>query len=244
LKIRLDHLLVERSIAQSRERAKALILSGLVLVNEQKVDKAGTAVDANCSLRLLGSPEPYASRGGRKLEAALDAFAIHLAGCVCLDVGASTGGFTDCMLQRGAARVYAVDVGAGQLDWRLRQDPRVVLREKLNARYLQPSHLGEPVDFAAVDVSFISATLILPRLPAVLKRPAVAVVLVKPQFEVGKGQVGKGGIVRDPALHAAVVEKVTAAALAVGFQDPRTIPSPITGADGNQEFLLGLRLGA
>lgn len=233
---------MERGLAPTREKAQALILSGQVLVEEQKVEKAGARVEQQAGLRLLGTPAPYASRGGLKLEAALDAFALDLAGRVCLDVGASTGGFTDCMLERGATRVYAVDVGTGQIAWRLRQDPRVILREKLNARYLTPGDIGEPVDFAAVDVSFISATMILPRLPAVLKRPGCVVVLVKPQFEVGRGQVGKGGIVRDPALHKLAVEKVTAAALALGFQNPRSIPSPIKGAEGNQEFLLYLKV--
>lgn len=213
-------------------------MGGQVLVAGQKISKAGAAVDPTAELRLLGEPAPFVGRGGVKLQAALAAFAIDLTGLTCLDVGASTGGFTDCMLQRGAAKVYAVDVGIAQIDWRLRQDPRVVLREKLNARYLEPSDLGELVDFAAMDVSFISATMILPRLPTVLKSPSGLVVLVKPQFEVGRRQVGKGGIVRDPKLHAAAIEKVTSAALAAGFTSPRSIPSPITGADGNQEFLL------
>jgi len=242
LKIRLDLLLLERGLAPSREKAQALILGGQVLVNEQKVEKAGTAVDSASPVRLLGETLPYVGRGGVKLAAALDTFHIDVVRLVCLDIGASTGGFTDCLLQRGAARVYAVDVGINQLDWTLRQDPRVVVREKLNARYLEPAHIGEPVDVVTVDVSFISATLILPRLPDVLRRPAQAVVLVKPQFEVGRGQVGKGGIVRDAALHRAAIDKVTAAAVAAGFRDPQHIPSPITGADGNQEFLLHVRL--
>ena len=242
LKIRLDRLLVERGLASSREKAQALILGGQILVNEQKIDKAGAAVDPASAVRLLGETLPYVGRGGVKLASALDAFHIDVTGRVCLDVGASTGGFTDCLLQRGAVRVYAVDVGVNQLDWKLRQDSRVVVREKLNARYLEPAHIGELVDIATVDVSFISATMILPRLPDVMRRPAQAVVLVKPQFEVGRGQVGKGGIVRDPALHQAAIDKVTAAALAAGFCDPHLIPSPITGADGNQEFLLQLKL--
>ncbi len=242
MKFRLDRLLVTKGLAHSRERAQALVLEGRVLVEGQKAEKAGAAVDEQVSIELLGGGPKFASRGGLKLEAALEAFSIDLSGRVCLDVGASTGGFTDCLLQRGARRVYAVDVGAGQMDWRLRQDPRVVLREKLNARYLALSDLGEPVDFAAVDVSFISAASILPRLPAVMKRPSAAVVLVKPQFEVGRKGIGKGGIVRNPALHAWAVEKVTAAALATGFEDPRSIPSPIEGAEGNREFLLYLAL--
>jgi 23S rRNA (cytidine1920-2'-O)/16S rRNA (cytidine1409-2'-O)-methyltransferase len=238
LKYRLDRLVVERGMASSREKAQALIMSGQVLVDGQKATKAGASIDTAAELKLVGEPAPFVSRGGVKLDAALEAFAIDLTGLICLDIGASTGGFTDCMLQRGAAKVYAVDVGAGQIDWRLRQHSRVVLREKLNARYLEPSDIGELVDFAAMDVSFISATMILPRLAAVIKPSGGLVVLVKPQFEVGRRQVGKGGIVRDPALHAAAVEKVTAAALTGGFTNPRSIPSPIKGADGNQEFLL------
>ncbi len=241
MKQRLDKLLLERGLAQTREKAQALVLAGLVLVNEQKAEKPGTMVAQDASLRLLGSGLRYASRGGLKLEAALESFGIRVEGKVCLDVGASTGGFTDCLLQHGAARVYAVDVGAGQLDWRLRTDPRVVLREKLNARQLSPEHIGEAVDFVSVDVSFISATLIVPRLPALMKPNAEAVVLVKPQFEVGCRQVGKGGIVRDPKLRRAAVEKVGAAAEGAGLALAGQIPSPILGSEGNQEFLLFLR---
>ncbi len=213
-------------------------MSGRVLVDGQKVTKSGTPINPESAVTLLGEPDRFVGRGGLKLEAAIAAFGIDLAGRICLDVGASTGGFTDCMLQHGAAKVYAIDVGTAQFDWKLGQDPRVILREKFNARYLQPSDLGEPVDFASMDVSFISATMILPQLPAVMKSPSGLVVLVKPQFEVGKGQVGKGGIVRDPKLHDQAIEKVTAGALAAGFTNPRSIPSPITGADGNREFLL------
>lgn len=240
MKTRIDKLLVERGLAETRQKAQALIMAGQVLVGDQKIEKPGAAVDAGAAIRLLGEQLRYASRAGLKLEAALDAFAISVAGLVCLDVGASTGGFTDCLLQRGAARVYAVDVGAGQIDWRLRNDARVVLREKLNARYLSPQDIGEPVDFVCVDVSFISATLIVPRLPAVMKPGGAAVVLVKPQFEVGRGQVGKGGIVRDPELQAQAVEKVRAAARAAGLRPAGVAPSPIAGMEGNQEFLLYL----
>jgi len=232
---------VERGLAESRQKAQALILAGQVLVNEQKVEKPGAPVPADAALRLLGEPPRYVSRAGLKLEAALRRFGIEVAGRSCLDIGASTGGFTDCLLQQGAARVYAVDVGAGQMEWRIRNDPRVVLRERLNARHLAPSHIGEPVDFVSVDVSFISATLILPRLPALMKPDAQAVVLVKPQFELGRGQVGKGGIVRDPGLQAAAVEKVRTAAATVGLAPAGQIPSPILGSEGNQEFLLWLR---
>ena len=240
MKQRIDKLLVERGLAETRQRAQALIMAGQVLVNERKVEKPGAMVSAEAAVRLLGGPLRYASRGGLKLEGALDTFGIRVEGEVCLDIGASTGGFTDCLLQRGAARVYAVDVGAGQLDWRLRNDARVVLREKLNARYLSPEDIGEPVDFVCVDVSFISATLIVPRLPAVMKPGGEAVVLVKPQFEAGRGQVGKGGVVRDPELQARAVEKVRAAARAAGLRPAGVVPSPIAGMEGNQEFLLHL----
>ncbi len=241
MKTRLDKLLVERGLAETREKAQALILAGQVLVNEQKAAKAGTAVRADAAVRLLGQGLRYAGRGGLKLEAALDLFGIRVENKVCLDVGASTGGFTDCLLQRGAARVFAIDVGTGQMDWRLRNDPRVILREKLNARHLGPEDIGEPVDFVCVDVSFISATLIVPRLPAVMKEGAEAVVLVKPQFEAGRGQVGKGGIVRDPLVHEAAVARVRAAAEAAGFTAAGAAPCPVLGSEGNQEFFLLLK---
>jgi 23S rRNA (cytidine1920-2'-O)/16S rRNA (cytidine1409-2'-O)-methyltransferase len=241
LKTRLDQLIVQRELAPTREKAQALILSGQVLVNEQKSDKPGRSVDESATIRVLESL-PYASRGGFKLAAALDAFALDLTNRICLDVGASTGGFTDCMLQRGAAHVYAVDVGTNQLDWKLRNDPRVTVREKVNARYLALSDIGEQVDFVTMDVSFISATMILPRLPGVLRNAALGlVVLVKPQFEVGREQVGKGGIVRDPELHQQSIDKVSAAAEALGLHRVGVIESPITGATGNHEFLLYLR---
>jgi 23S rRNA (cytidine1920-2'-O)/16S rRNA (cytidine1409-2'-O)-methyltransferase len=242
LKTRLDKLLVERGLVESREKAHALVIAGRVLVNGQKIEKPGAQVAGDAAVRLLGEPMRYVSRGGFKLEAALEAFGIGLPGKICLDIGASTGGFTDCMLQRGAVRVYAVDVGRGQMDWRLRNDPRVVLVEKLNARRLSPADIPEPADLVAVDVSFISATLIVPRLPAVMKRPGDCVVLVKPQFEVGRGQVGRGGIVHDPELHAAAVRKVRGAAEEAGFVAAGYLPSPIPGAEGNQEFLLYLKL--
>ncbi len=240
-KTRIDKLLVERGIAETREKAQALIMAGQVLVNEQKVEKPGSAVDEAAAVRVLGGGLRYVSRGGLKLEAALADFHIDLNGKTCIDIGASTGGFTDCMLQHGAARVYAVDVGASQMDWRLRSDPRVKLVERLNARNLSPHDIGEPAGFAAMDVSFISASLIVPRLPAVLAPGAEAVVLVKPQFEAGRRQVGKGGIVRDPALHEAAVEKVSAAATAAALVVAGRMPSPILGTEGNQEFLLHLR---
>ena len=238
-KERLDLLLVERGLADSREKARALILAGQVLVEGQPAGKAGHAVARESQIEVLRGL-PYVSRAGKKLEAALDRFSISVAGKTCLDVGSSTGGFTDCLLQRGAERVYAVDVGAGQLDWRLRNDPRVVVREGINARYLKIEDLGEPVDVAACDVSFISVTLILPPVSAVLKPEGEMVVLVKPQFEVGRGQVGKGGIVRDPALHEAACARVEGAVRQLGFRSS-LMESPITGAEGNREFLLYAR---
>jgi 23S rRNA (cytidine1920-2'-O)/16S rRNA (cytidine1409-2'-O)-methyltransferase len=209
-----------------------------VLAAGQKIDKAGQTVPADVEIRLLGEKPKYVSRAGQKLEAALDAFSIDVAGKICLDVGSSTGGFTDCLLQHGAQRVYAVDVGTAQLHWNIRQDPRVIVNENVNARYLSKEIVPEPVDFACCDVSFISVTLILPALPPLLRPEAGLVVLVKPQFEAGRGQVGKGGIVRDPQQHREAVEKVRAAMLAIGFAQVQEIESPILGAEGNKEFLL------
>ena len=245
LKTRLDKLLVERGLVPSRERAQALILGGKVLVDEQKIEKAGAAFDPNVSLRLLGDDLKYVSRGGLKLEKALRHWQIDVSGKVCLDVGASTGGFTDCLLQRGAARVVAVDTGYGQMDFRLRQDARVRLLEKTNARYLTKEQVGELVDLVVMDTSFISATLVLPAVlsaafpvnPAERQRCQV-VVLVKPQFEVGRNQVGKGGIVRDESAQAAAVEKVRHALADLDCRHTDVIESPIRGAEGNHEFLL------
>ncbi len=237
-RVRIDRLLVERGLAESREKAQAMVMAGEVLAGGQKVGKAGQTVPADVEIRLLGEKPKYVSRSGQKLEAALDGFSIDVAGKICLDIGSSTGGFTDCLLQRGAQRVYAVDVGTAQLHWNLRQDPRVVVRENVNARYLSKEIVPEPVDFACCDVSFISATLILPALPPFLRPEADLVVLVKPQFEAGKGQVGKGGIVRDPQLHRDAVEKVRATLAEIGFAQVREIESPILGAEGNKEFLL------
>jgi len=249
MKIRLDKLLVERGMVASRERAQALILAGKVLVGEQKIEKSGTSVEADAVLRVLGDDLKYVSRGGLKLESALEHWHIDVRGQVCLDVGASTGGFTDCLLQRGAARVIAVDTGYGQMDFRLRQDPRVRLLEKTNARYLKRDHIGEPVDFIAVDVSFISATLVLP----VVIRAAMpdlrgdkrrhVVVLVKPQFEAGRSAVGKGGIVRDESAQLASVEKVRKCLVAIGAKGTEFVDSPILGAEGNREFLLHAVMG-
>jgi 23S rRNA (cytidine1920-2'-O)/16S rRNA (cytidine1409-2'-O)-methyltransferase len=235
-KRRIDQLLVERGLAGSRERAQALILAGYVRVNGQRADKPGHSLPIDSNIEVTERLR-YVSRGGLKLEGALRHFGIDPTGKVCLDVGASTGGFTDCLLQHGASRVYAFDAGTGQLDWKLRGDPRVVVREGVNARYLTPSELPEPVDLAVCDVSFISVALILPVLASLLAANGALVVLIKPQFEVGREQVGKGGIVRDPALHAEVCARIEAAVRALGFKT-RTMESPILGAEGNREFLL------
>ncbi|MFL6445604.1 MAG: TlyA family RNA methyltransferase [Candidatus Sulfotelmatobacter sp.] len=244
MKARLDKLLVDRGIVPSRERAQRLILAGQVLVDEQKVDKAGAQVAADCAIRLLGQDLKYVSRGGLKLERALAHWKIDLAGKLCLDVGSSTGGFTDCMLQHGAARVIAIDTGYGQMDFKLRQDPRVRLLEKTNARYLTADAIGETVDLISMDVSFISATLVLPAVvesafPAGAERSGrKMVVLVKPQFEVGREQVGKGGIVRDEKAQLAALDKVRSAVANLGPVQTDSIESPILGAEGNREFLL------
>lgn len=236
---RLDQLLVERGLVESREKARVLILAGQVLVNGQKSAKAGNLVGTDSQVELLEKPR-YVGRGGLKLEAALNHFAISPAGRICLDVGSSTGGFTDCLLQRDAARVYAIDVGTGQLDWRLRNHPRVVVREQVNARYLGPEDVPEPVDLAVSDVSFISITMILPAIEKLLAPNAEMVILVKPQFELEKRQVSKGGIIRDPRLHAEACERVERATRQLGFRTD-LMPSPILGAEGNQEFLLYAR---
>jgi 23S rRNA (cytidine1920-2'-O)/16S rRNA (cytidine1409-2'-O)-methyltransferase len=235
-KQRLDQLLVDRGLAESRQKAQALILAGAVMVNGQKAQKPGHTVDASSVLELMEKLQ-YVSRGGLKLEKALDHFEINVEGKICLDIGSSTGGFTDCLLQRGAQKVHALDVGTGQLDWKLRNDPRVVVREQFNARYLKFEDIGEFCDLAVCDVSFISVTLILPTLPSVLRSGAEMVILVKPQFEVGRYDVGKGGIVRDPELHAAACRRVAASAESLGFKT-EVIESPILGAEGNREFLL------
>lgn len=236
---------MDRGLALSRERAQALILAGCVLVDDQKVEKAGAQVTSECSIRVLGSDLKYVSRGGLKLERALEHWRIEVAGRVCLDVGASTGGFTDCLLQHGAARVIAVDTGYGQMNFNLRQDARVRLLEKTNARYLTREALGEMVDFIAMDVSFISATLVLPAVVGAgfpespeERTGRKVVVLVKPQFEAGREHVGKGGIVRDESAQLAAVEKVRSALQSLGVTHTDVIDSPILGAEGNREFLL------
>jgi 23S rRNA (cytidine1920-2'-O)/16S rRNA (cytidine1409-2'-O)-methyltransferase len=245
LKTRLDKLLVDRGLVASRERAQALILAGKVLVDEQKMEKSGAQVEQDSEIRLLGEDLKYVSRGGLKLERALDHWKIEASGKTCLDVGASTGGFTDCLLQRGAARVVAVDTGYGQMDFRLRQDARVRLIEKTNARYLSRDAVGESVDLIVIDVSFISATMVLPAVIAAAfpklsaeRRGRQIVVLVKPQFEAGREAVGKGGIVRDEEAQRSAVENVRAALVELGAARTDSIESPILGAEGNREFLL------
>jgi 23S rRNA (cytidine1920-2'-O)/16S rRNA (cytidine1409-2'-O)-methyltransferase len=236
MKQRLDQLLVERGLADSRQKAQALILAGSVLVNHQKLEKPGHSVPVDSVIEILGAL-PFVSRGGVKLDAALTHFRIDVSGRVAIDIGASTGGFTDCLLQRGASRVYAVDVGATQLDWRIRTDPRVVVKDHTNARHLAPGDIPERCDIAVCDVSFISVTLIAPVLPALLQPQGEMVILIKPQFEVGRADVGKGGIVRDPELHRMACDKVRASFEALGYATD-LMDSPITGAEGNKEFLL------
>jgi 23S rRNA (cytidine1920-2'-O)/16S rRNA (cytidine1409-2'-O)-methyltransferase len=239
-KERIDKLLFERGLAESRTQAQALILAGQVLVNEQRVDKPGQTFPASCEIRIKGEMPRYVSRGGFKLEAALRQFHINPSGKICLDVGASTGGFTDCLLQHGAAQVWAVDVGHNQLAWKIRQDARVTVIEGLNARNLAEQEFGRPFDFACIDVSFISLKMILKGVQAVLREQGDCVALIKPQFEVGKGEVGKGGIVKDPEKHQRVVHEITNAAEAIGLRPVAVIESPILGAEGNREFLIHL----
>ncbi len=242
-KTRIDVLLVERGLAPSRERARAIILAGRVLVSEQKIDKPGATVSSDAPIRLLGEDMRYVSRGGLKLEAALDHWPIELRERACIDVGTSTGGFTDCLLQRGARRVTAVDTGFGQIAMKLRNDPRVHLLERTNARLLQPGSLGAEVTLLVMDVSFISATLLIEPVLAAAPSLREMVVLIKPQFEAGREHVGKGGIVRDPAAHKLAVDKVSACIRSLGGTVVEVIPSPITGAEGNHEFLLYARRG-
>jgi 23S rRNA (cytidine1920-2'-O)/16S rRNA (cytidine1409-2'-O)-methyltransferase len=237
-KARLDCLLVERGLAETRQRAQAMILAGHVLVNEQKVEKCGAAVAPSARLRILEATLPYVSRGGVKLQAALAHFGVEVQGKVCLDVGASTGGFTDCLLQHGAAQVFAVDVGTNQLAWKLRRDARVVALEKTNARRLEFAQIGRRVERLTMDVSFISATLILPALAPLLEPGAEALILVKPQFELSHNQVGHGGIVRDTALHREAVERVASKLRELGFLELDSVESALPGASGNREYFL------
>lgn len=243
-KSRLDVVLVERGLVPSRERARAVILAGLVTVDGQPVAKAGAPVASDAQIVVAGPDHPYVGRGGIKLAHALDVFGVSVAGRRALDIGASTGGFTDVLLQRGARDVVAIDVGHNQLAWKLRSDQRVHVREGVNARGLTPADIPHLVDIVTIDVSFISLRHILPRVPPLLSAGADVIALVKPQFEAGRDEVGKGGIVSDAAVHAAVLERVTAAAHALGFEQLHGCESPITGATGNREFLIHLRMGA
>ncbi|MFH1215870.1 MAG: TlyA family RNA methyltransferase [Pseudomonadota bacterium] len=239
MKLRLDKLLLVRNLAESRQKAQALIGAGQVLVNGQVVDKVGTLITDESTIEIKERC-PYVSRGGLKLARALDFFAIVPSGLVCADIGASTGGFTDCLLQAGAAKVYAVDVGYGQLDWKLRQDSRVVVMERTNARHLQPGDIPEPIDLAVIDASFISLKLLLPPILPFFKNNPVIIALIKPQFEVGKGKVGKGGVVRDQELHGEVVEEISRFAASLQLTSRGVTESPILGPKGNKEFLIHL----
>ncbi|MGH9782596.1 MAG: TlyA family RNA methyltransferase [Terriglobia bacterium] len=236
-KVRLDRLLVERGLVETRHKAQAVIMAGEVLVDGKRIEKAGALVEPDAAVEVREASR-YVGRGGLKLAAALDHFGWDVESKVFLDIGSSTGGFVDCLLQRGAARVHAVDVGAGQLHWRLRQDPRVRLHERVNARYLRWEEIGEAVDGITLDVSFISATMILPVVAQFAKPGTRLLLLVKPQFEVGKGQVGKCGVVREPSKQAASVAKVRQCAAGLGFADLEEFPCPVLGAEGNQEFVL------
>ena len=238
---RLDLVLVERQLVGSREEGRRKILAGEVLVNDQTVDKAGSLIQAGAQIRVKSS-RPYVSRGGLKLEKALNEFAIEVQAKTALDIGASTGGFTDCLLAHGAAKVFAVDVGYGQLDWKLRNDPRVVVIEKTNIRYLKPTALPYAAALATIDVSFISLKLVLPSVTALLVPGGEVVALIKPQFEVGKGKVGKGGVVRSSEEQTRVIEEIKAAAVSFGFQVRGVIESPLLGPAGNREFLIHLTL--
>ena len=241
MKKRLDLLMVERALAPSREKAKAYIMCGDVYVDGQKEDKAGTMFKETVKIEVRGNTLPYVSRGGLKLEKAMNNFGVTLDGKVCMDVGASTGGFTDCMLQNGAVKVYSIDVGYGQLDWKLRNDPRVVCMEKTNIRYVLPENLEEPAQFSSIDVSFISLTKVLLPVRNLLTEEGEIVCLIKPQFEAGREKVGKKGVVRDPAVHLEVIEKVIAYASTISMEPCHLSFSPIKGPEGNIEYLLHLK---
>ncbi len=240
-KERVDKLLVDRGLAPTREHAQRLLMAGLVFSGDAAIDKPGTRLGTDTPLEVRGEPRPFVSRGGAKLDATLAALALDVRGCVALDVGASTGGFTDCLLQRGARRVYAVDVGYGQLAWKLRTDPRVVNRERTNARDLARDQFDEPLDLVTIDASFISLRLVLPAVLRVLDPDRRIVALVKPQFEVGKGRVGKGGVVRDPALHTEILTDLQRYVTDLGLTIDAVLASPLLGPAGNREFFLALR---
>ena len=241
MKERLDILIVNKGLAASREKAKAIIMSGIVYVDGQKEDKAGSMFEETANIEVRGATLKYVSRGGLKLEKAMTHFGVELKDKICMDVGSSTGGFTDCMLQNGAVKVYAVDVGHGQLDWKLRNDPRVVCMEKTNIRYVQPEDLGEPIDFSSIDVSFISLTKVLLPIRNYLKENGEIVALIKPQFEAGREKVGKKGVVREKSTHIEVIEKVTDYAVSIGFEVAALEFSPIKGPEGNIEYLVHLK---
>lgn len=241
MKKRLDMLMMERALAPSREKAKAYIMAGNVYVDGQKEDKAGTMFPETVKIEVRGNTLPYVSRGGLKLEKAMNNFDVTLDGKVCMDVGASTGGFTDCMLQNGAVKVYSIDVGYGQLDWKLRNDPRVVCMEKTNIRYVVPEDLEGPADFSSIDVSFISLTKVLLPVRELLTEEGEIVCLIKPQFEAGREKVGKKGVVRDPAVHQEVIEKVRDYAMSISMEPCHLSFSPIKGPEGNIEYLLHLK---
>jgi 23S rRNA (cytidine1920-2'-O)/16S rRNA (cytidine1409-2'-O)-methyltransferase len=240
-KIRLDCLLVARGLAESRQRAQALILAGAVLVGDRPADKAGSAVPADAEIRIRGEENPYVSRGGLKLRGALDTFGLSVRGLVALDVGASTGGFTDCLLQAGATKVYAVDVGYGQLAWKLREDPRVVCIERTNIRHYDGCGISDGIDIAVIDASFISLRLVIPPVLRLIKNGAIVLALVKPQFEVGRGEVGKRGVVRDPGLHERVLAETASFCRDLGLDVLESCASPLTGPAGNREFFLCLK---
>lgn len=241
MKERLDVLLVKRNLAESREKAKAIIMSGNVYVEGEREDKAGSSFPEEVQIEVKGHTLPYVSRGGLKLEKALANFDVTVDGKVCTDVGSSTGGFTDCMLQNGAVKVFAIDVGRGQLDWKLRQDERVVCMEKTNIRYVTPEDIGEPVDFSSIDVSFISLTKVLQPIRDYLREEGEIVALIKPQFEAGREKVGKKGVVREKSTHHEVIEKVAEYAVSIGFEVLNIDFSPIKGPEGNIEYLIHLK---
>ena len=241
MKKRLDIIVTERGLCPSREKAKAAIMAGNVYVNGEKEDKAGSMFKDDVKIEVRGNTLPYVSRGGLKLAKAMSEFGLSLGGFVCMDIGASTGGFTDCMLQNGAVKVYAVDVGYGQLDWSLRSDERVVCMERTNIRYVKPEDIGEPLDFASVDVSFISLSKVLPPVRELLKENAEMVCLIKPQFEAGREKVGKKGVVRDPSVHREVIERTTGFAADLHFDIKGLTFSPVKGPEGNIEYLMYIR---
>jgi 23S rRNA (cytidine1920-2'-O)/16S rRNA (cytidine1409-2'-O)-methyltransferase len=243
-KHRLDLILVAKGLAQSRQRAQAMIMAGKVLVNDRRVDKPGFPVSPDDAVELKGTDIPYVSRGGLKLEAALQNFKLNVTGSLCIDVGASTGGFTDCLLQHGAERVYAVDVGYGQLAWKLRQDPRVIVIERTNVRHMTDETIPAPVDLVTIDVAFISLKIVVPVIIKFLKPDASILALIKPQFEVGKNQVGKGGVVRKPELHQQVIKDLSDFFGSIKLKSQSVYPSPLLGPKGNREFFIFLKIDA